>query len=141
MPVPLSDTVEAQWPKVKAGVEDWLARARKMSELIAQRDRLLSAGALPGVAGRSVEGQVWEEWAKLHNLSGPLDDSIGVLADALDAESDASKNERVAAERREAGVATVGVLVVGGLLLLLALVVSRSVDRAVRTTGSRRRPS
>lgn len=131
--VPHSDTVAAQWTKVRTDVQDWLVRAQRLGGLVAQRDRLLSAGAVPGVAGRSIESQVWEEWAKVHNMSGPLDDAIASLDDALDAESEVSREEQILVARRETLVGTVGVLAAATLLLLLALLVGRSVSRAVKT--------
>jgi len=129
--LPRSPAMARLWPALDKGVEDWLGRARKMSGLMAQRDGLLSGNAVHGVAGRSVEDQVWAEWREMHNLAGPLDDAIGALGQALAEEATASRTERVAVERLQNVVGYTALATVGVLLLVLALWVGRSVDRTI----------
>jgi methyl-accepting chemotaxis protein len=129
--LPRSPAMVERWPKLKKGVEDWVARARRMSDVVAQRDHLLGKSAVPGLAGRTLETQVWEEWRELHNQTMEIDDGIEGLATAVAAEATASQATQVRVQKRADVVGVAAVVAVALALLALGLLVGGGVNRSV----------
>jgi len=131
--LPPSPQMQKRWPPLREGVGSWLARARRMSSLVAERDRLLEkeSSALPGVAGRSSEAQVWEEWRQLHGETAPLDEAIAALGEALADEAADWQAQQAAAGKREEVVGVVALVALAAALLLLGVLVGRSVSRTI----------
>ncbi|HET6438134.1 MAG TPA: hypothetical protein VFG59_08740, partial [Anaeromyxobacter sp.] len=133
--LPRSGALDERWPPLRKDLVPWLDRARRATALVAQRDRLLGAGssAVPGVAGRSIEIELWEVWRDLHQGTVELDLGISSLRRALDAEGAAAQSAQAAAERRQELVGTWGLGAVGVALLVLGLLVGRAMTRTIRS--------
>jgi methyl-accepting chemotaxis protein len=131
--LPRSPAMARRWPALEGRVRAWLARAHRMSVLVAQRDQLMGKSALPGVAGRSVESEVWEEWRELHNQTLALDDGIAGLGRALRDEATAANEAQAAARGRGELAAAIALALVGAALLALGLAVGRAVSRTIGT--------
>jgi methyl-accepting chemotaxis protein len=129
--LPRTATSARRWPELRERVSDWIVRARRMEALLAHRDRLLASGTLPGIAGRSVEAQVWEEWRELHGRSDRLDRSISELGEALGHEAGASALAGAAAQERQSIVQLWALALAALLMVALAYLIGRSVDRAI----------
>jgi methyl-accepting chemotaxis protein len=130
--LPRSAAMAQRWPALQKGVEEWLGRAHRMSLLVAQRDHLMGKSAVPGLAGRSIESEVWEEWRQLHGQTMALDEGIAGLEAALAQEARASQGVQAVAQRRADVVGTVAVGLVALVLLALGLAVGGGVNRSVK---------
>ncbi|MGC4000625.1 MAG: methyl-accepting chemotaxis protein [Anaeromyxobacter sp.] len=130
--LPRTPALDWRWPELRSAVQAWSARGHKLQDLLGQRDKLLAGSGAEGVAGKSVEAAVWDEWKELHNLSDTVDAATLALSREVGEEVAASQLAAVEAEHRQtatqAWVLALAALVMG----LLAWLIGRSVDHAIR---------
>jgi methyl-accepting chemotaxis protein len=119
--LPRTEATGKHWPSVRAAAVEWVTQANAFRKMLAEG------------GGKSVDAAVWQQWATLHQLAAPLDEAIAQIEGAVRAESAASAVAAAAAKRRQLVVQAV-VLGVGALVMVaVALLIVRAVERAIGT--------
>jgi len=115
-----------RWPALRTSLQDWARRARDLSALLLENERL---GAERARAG---EARVWTQWLELHQLTESLADAIGSTTDAVRAEAAASQVAAATSLRRLGTGQVVALLLAAVALGLVCFFLGRAVDRTIQ---------
>jgi methyl-accepting chemotaxis protein len=130
--LPQTEAGRRLWPETRGAMTEWLASARRLRALLAERDRHLASGKAGEAPLKEVEPRMWDEWRSLHNSAEAIGQLIGKLGEAVRVETAASHEAGKAAQRRQV-LAQAGVLALGALLVLLVgFFIGRTLDRTIQ---------
>jgi methyl-accepting chemotaxis protein len=107
----------AAWSEARRALDDWRGKAQRVTELAAERDRLLSAGrARDDAQVVALDDQLWSAFQVSRAAFGPAQARLGAIVDLTAKEAAASKEEGLDATH-QAIYQVVAAILLGALAL------------------------